>query len=114
MAEFPGDATLQQAGTVAVGVITAWDHRLNQPLHETYEDEDAWETRLAGQVRYLLDRIDRTGAPVTGGQLERLADLRAEWQLRLQELQGINERHLAPLNQWARDQGVAHITVPDA
>ncbi len=114
MAEFPGDATLQQAGTVAVGVITAWDHRLNQPLHETYEDEDAWETMLAGQVRYLLDRIDRTGAPVTGGQLERLADLRAEWQLRLQELQGINERHLAPLNQWARDQGVAHITVPDA
>jgi hypothetical protein len=112
MADYPNDADLQQAGQAAVDAITAWDHLLNQPLHETYEDEDAWETMLAGQVRYLLDVIDGTGAPITGGQLERLADLQAEWQQRQGELQAITEQHLAPLNSWARDRGVEHVSIP--
>jgi photosystem II stability/assembly factor-like uncharacterized protein len=112
MADHPGDAGLQQAGQAAVDAITAWDHSLNQHLHETYEDEDAWETMLAGQVRYLLDVIDSTGAPVTGGQLERLADMQAEWQQRRGELQAITEQHLAPLNRWARDRGVEHVALP--
>jgi len=112
MADFVDEADLQQAGQAAVEAITAWDHQLNQPLHETYEDEDAWETMLAGQVRYLLDVIDGTGAPITGGQLERLADLQAEWQQRRGELQTLTEQHLAPLNAWARDRGVEHVAVP--
>ena len=111
--DYPDDAELQQAGQAAVDAITAWDHLLNQPLHETYEDEDAWETMLAGQVRYLLDVIDSTGAPITGGQLERLADLQAEWQQRRGELQAITDQHLAPLNNWARDRGVEHVAVPN-
>ena len=67
---------------------------------------------LAGQVRFLLDVIDYTGAPVTGGQLARLADLQAEWSQRLGELQAIGAQHLAPLNVWARDRGVEHVPVP--
>ncbi len=86
--------------------------KLNQPLHETYEDEDAWETMLAGQVRYLMDVIARTGAPITGGQLERLADLQAEWAQRRGELQTISDQHLGPLNAWARDHGIEHVSMP--
>jgi photosystem II stability/assembly factor-like uncharacterized protein len=112
LADYPDDAGLQQAGQAAVEAITAWDHLLNQPLHETYEDEDAWETMLAGQVRYLMGVIDSTGAPITGGQLARLADLQAEWQQRRGELQAITEQHLAPLNRWARDRGVEHVALP--
>lgn len=49
MSDYPGDASLQANGKAAVEAITAWDHRLNQRrLHQTYEDEDAWETMLAG------------------------------------------------------------------
>jgi hypothetical protein len=59
-----------------------------------------------------MDVIDRTGAPVTGGQLERLADLQAEWAQRQQDLQNISSSHLAPINRWARDQGVPHLSVP--
>jgi hypothetical protein len=69
---------------------------------------------LAGQVRYLLDVIDSTGAPVTGGQLERLADLQAEWAERQRELQAIREEHIAPINAWARERGVDHVAVPGA
>jgi photosystem II stability/assembly factor-like uncharacterized protein len=112
MADYPAAADLQQAGRAAVDALTAWDHRINQPLHETYEDEDAWETMLAGQIRFLLDVIDSTGAPVTGGQLERLADLQAEWSQHLAELQAIGAQQLAPINAWARDQSVDHVPVP--
>ncbi|MGH8033622.1 MAG: WD40/YVTN/BNR-like repeat-containing protein, partial [Lysobacterales bacterium] len=52
MADYPDDASLQKSGAEAVKAITGWDAQLNQPLHETAEDEDAWETMLAGQIRY--------------------------------------------------------------
>ena len=113
MTEHPDDAGLQQTGKSAIEAITAWDHRINQRLHQTYEDEDAWETMLAGQVRYLLDVIDATGAPVTGGQRERLADLQAEWGQRRSELQAIRTDHLEPINARARDQGIRHVSLPD-
>jgi hypothetical protein len=112
MAEFPADDELQQAGKAAVRAITAWDHLLNQHLHETYEDEDAWATMLAGQVRYLLDVIDATGAPVTGGQRERLADLQAEWAERQAELQAIADRNIEPINEWAEQHEVRYVSRP--
>jgi len=112
MTDYPDEGDLQEAGQAAVEAITAWDHQLNQPLHETYEDEDAWETMLAGQVRYLMDVIERTGAPITGGQLERLADLQAEWARRRGELQTIRENNLAPINAWARDHGIDYVATP--
>lgn len=112
MADHPGDAELQAAGQAAIDAITAWDHLLNQPLHQTYEDEDAWETMLAGQVRYLMDVIDYTGAPITGGQLDRLGDLQAEWSQRRAELEAIGRDRLQPINAWAQDRGISHVTVP--
>jgi hypothetical protein len=112
MADYPDQADLQTKGKAAVAAINAWDQEINQPLHQTYEDEDAWETMLGGQIRYLLDVIDYSGAPVTGGQLERLADLKAEWAKRQAELQAITTQHLQPINEWAQAQGVSHVTVP--
>jgi photosystem II stability/assembly factor-like uncharacterized protein len=112
MTDHPESADLQREGQAAIEALTAWDHRIDQPLHETYEDEDAWPTMLAGQIRFLMDVIDGTGAPVTGGQLERLADLQAEWSKRLAELEAIGMRQLEPINAWARDRGVEHVPVP--
>ena len=112
MADHPGDDELESMGEAAVKAITDWDHRIEQPLFETYEDEDAWETMLAGQVRFLFDVINRTGAPITGGQLERLADLKAEWMERDSELEAISEQHLQPINEWAREQGLNHVSLP--
>jgi hypothetical protein len=112
MADHPGDAELQQAGAGAIEALTAWDRRINQHLHETAEDEDAWETMLAGQVRYLMDVIESTGAPVTGGQLERLADLKSEWATRRAELASITNERLEPINERASQRGMKHVTLP--
>lgn len=113
MVEYPDDATLQKSGQAAVAAITAWDWQLNQPLHETYEDEDAWETMLGGQIRYLLDVINDTGAPVTGGAIDRLNDLKAEWSQRKTELRDINTTHIKPIDAWASAKGVPHVASPN-
>ena len=110
MADYPANDDLQQAGRDALAVIEAWDHEIIQPLHETYEDEDAWETRLAGQVRHLLDVIDSTGAPVTEGALLRLRDLQNEWAVLESRLETIRSEHIDPINAWARNEAVPHVS----
>jgi len=108
MKEYPDDKDLHRTGAVAVEKITAWDGKLIQVLHQTYEDEDAWETMLVGQLRYLMDVIDGTGAPVTGGALLRLDDLKAEWAERQAELQAIKTDYIDVINEWAKQKGVPH------
>jgi len=114
MARYPDDAGLQSAATQAVTSIGEWEALINQPKHQTYEDEDAWETMLAGQLRYLMDRIDSSGAPVTDGAMTRLADLRAQWAARRGELRRIASGQLEPVNDWARSHGVDHVWLPEA
>jgi photosystem II stability/assembly factor-like uncharacterized protein len=109
MDEFPKDSNLQQSGQAALTAIEAWDHQIIQPLHETLEDEDAWETMLAGQIRYLLKVIDSTGAPVTDGALSRLADLKSDWATLDSLLEEIRSNHIDPINAWARDNSVPHV-----
>jgi hypothetical protein len=110
--DYPADEDLKRIGTAAIEKIKAWDGQIIQVLHQTYEDEDAWETMLAGQLRYLLDVIDYTGAPVTGGALLRLDDLKAEWADRKAELQAIRTSYIDVINDWAQRQGVPHVTAP--
>ena len=110
--DYPADEDLKRIGTTAIEKIKAWDGQIIQVLHQTYEDEDAWETMLAGQLRYLLDVIDYTGAPVTGGALLRLDDLKAEWAEREAELQAIRTSYIDVINDWAQRQGVPHVTAP--
>ena len=50
----------------AIGKIVKWDVNIIQVLHETYEDEDAWKTMLAGQMRYLMDVIPLDAELVKG------------------------------------------------
>jgi len=109
----PDVEDLQAMARQAITSIDAWDHQIIQPLHETLEDEDAWETRLAGQVRFVLDVIESSGAPVTAGSLQRLADLQAEWSELRDRLQTISKEQLQPIEQWARDNRVAYVAMPE-
>ncbi len=112
MEDYPDQGDLQKAGERAVGKINAWEALITQLKHETYEDEDAWESMLAAQFRYLIDVIDETGAPVTGGAMERLADLKAEWETRRAELQEITDNDIRPLNTWAQEKGINYVVIP--
>ena len=112
MEQYPKDENLQTTGATAIEKITAWDGKIIQVLHQTYEDEDAWETMLAGQLRFLLDVIDSTGAPVTGGALLRLVDLKVEWAERQAELHAIKTSYIDVINEWAQQKGVPHVLSP--
>jgi hypothetical protein len=109
---YPDDAALQKLGTDTLAAIGAWEARITQLKHQTYEDEDAWETMLAGQLRYLLDVMDDTGPPVTEGANTRLNDLKAEWAQRQSELRAIVDDRLRPINNWARTKGVNYVLLP--
>jgi photosystem II stability/assembly factor-like uncharacterized protein len=106
---YPADAGLQKSSQAALAAIDAWDHQVFQQLHETLEDEDAWETMLAGQVQFLLAVIDQTGAPVTEGSLARLTDLSAQWSELENERDAIRSDYIEPINSWARENAVPHV-----
>lgn len=112
-AQFPDDAELQRLGSAANDAIGQWEEKITQLKHQTYEDEDAWETMLAGQIRYLLNVIDRTGPPVTDGAMTRMQDLRAEWQARESELRSISNDLIQPINAWAQANQVSHVQLPE-
>ena len=106
------DEALESLGGEAAEAIRAWEGRINQLKHQTYEDEDAWASMLDGQLRYVMDVIDYSGAPVTDGARTRLQTLKQEWAERQRELREITDRHIAPVNGWARDREVRHVKLP--
>ena len=110
--DHPDDEQIRFNGEAAIEKIGVWEAKITQLKHQTYEDEDAWETMLAGQIRYLLDVIDKTGAPVTDGAVIRFNDLKTEWSTRQAELLGITDDYLTPINSWAREQDVNHVKLP--
>ena len=92
--------------------VDAWEPRINQLKHETYEDEDAWATMLDGQLGFLMDVIDYSGAPVTDGMRTRRDDLQGEWAERQAEMRQLTELYIEPINAWARQQQLGHIVNP--
>ena len=95
--------------TNAISNIDQWESLITQVKHQTLEDEDAWETMLAGQLRYLMDVIDRTGAPVTEGALTRLEYLSNSWSSLESELQNIVDNSIQPINDWAQEKNITHV-----
>ncbi|MEO1204373.1 MAG: hypothetical protein AAFX10_16840, partial [Pseudomonadota bacterium] len=108
------DADLHALGRPAIDEIGEWEARITQLKHETYEDEDAWATMFDGQLRYLLDTIDDSGAPVTEGMRIRQADLFRQWEALEAEVRGISERYIAPINDWARERRQPYVVSPGA
>jgi hypothetical protein len=106
------DAELHSLGKQAVAGIDSWEAKITQLKHETYEDEDAWATMLDGQLRYLMDTIDRSGAPVTEGMRIRHADLVQRWKELEAELAGITRRSIEPIDKWARERNEPHVVQP--
>ncbi len=106
------DAELQALALGATEDINAWEAKITQLKFETYEDEDAWATMLDGQIRYLMDTIDRSGAPVTDGMRLRQADLTTQWAQLSAQLERITRQYVEPINQWAQARREPHVVRP--
>jgi len=112
LAEFPDADELQSAGTSAVERLTAWENSVTQTQYGTYEDEDSMPPMLDVHIRHVLDVIDRAGAPVSAGSLQRLADLEGQWRSQKAALAAIDVSDIAAINAWARSNSVLHVTPP--
>ncbi len=108
-----GDANeLRTAGESAITRLTDWENLVTQTQYGTYEDEDSMPPRLDVHIRYLLDVIDGAGAPVSSGSLQRLEDLKAQWNQMERELEAIASSDIAAVNAWALDNGIAFVAAP--
>jgi hypothetical protein len=93
----------------AIDSIDLWQSKITQLKHQTLEDEDAWETMLAGQLRYLMDVMDRSGPPITDGSILRFNDLNQNWELLKIELKMIIENDIQSINDWVKEQDAPYI-----
>jgi len=103
---------LRAAGESAIRRLTDWENQVTQTQYGTYEDEDSMPPMLDVHVRHVLDVIDRAGAPVSAGSLQRLEDLKVQWSERRLELDATNASDIATVNAWARNSGVVRVTPP--
>ncbi len=105
--------SLVTAAEQAISRLTNWEQNVIQVEFETYEDEDNLPGKLVKQVRHLLDVIDDAGPPVANGALERLGDLKSDWNELKSELESISDAEIAALNTWANSNSVPHVSRPN-
>ncbi|MDG1033444.1 MAG: hypothetical protein P8O92_04310, partial [Luminiphilus sp.] len=103
---------LSDLSSAAISQINAWENRVTQTGYKTYEDEDSMPPMLDVHIRHVFDVIDRAGAPVSEGSLQRLSDLKEQWVSAKAALSDITQRELAAINQWAEENKVAHVLAP--
>jgi len=112
LADFPNAEDLQSMGELAISRLTEWENKVTQTKYGALEDEDSMPPMLDVHIRHVLDVIDRAGAPVSAGSLERLSDLDYLWQDQKSELRQISNSDIAAVNEWAKENGVLHVTSP--
>jgi hypothetical protein len=111
-AQYADAAGLQSVAQSAIERLTAWENEVTQTQYGTYEDEDSMPPMLDVHIRHVLDVIDGAGAPVSAGSLQRLDDLKLQWQAQSRELRDISNSDIAAINAWARNNGVLHVSPP--
>ena len=106
------NAALKALSEKAIDKLNAWEDLVTQTGYKTYEDEDSMPPMLDVHIRHVFDVIDRAGAPVSAGSLQRLSDLKEQWLIAKAQLVAITENELSQINEWAQENGVLHVSAP--
>ena len=105
-------AALKVLSEKAINKLNTWENLVTQNGYKTYEDEDSMPPMLDVHIRHVFDVIDRAGAPVSAGSLQRLSDLREQWLIAKAQLIAITENELSRVNEWAQENNVLHVPEP--
>ena len=106
------NAALKALSEKAVNKLNTWENLVTQTGYKTYEDEDSMPPMLDVHIRHVFDVIDRAGAPVSEGSLQRLSDLREQWLIAKAQLVAITESELSQINEWAQENNALHVAAP--
>ena len=106
------NAALKALCDKAINKLSTWENLVTQTGYKTYEDEDSMPPMLDVHIRHVFDVIDRAGAPVSEGSLQRLSDLREQWLIAKAQLVAITESELSQINEWAQENNVLHVAAP--
>ena len=89
-----------------------WHHGRNPWFLKSGGEGNGIYKPVDGQLRYLLDTIDDSGAPVTEGMRLRHSDLTADWQELKTSMQGSIDSYIEPINRWAHERREPHVVNP--
>ena len=106
------NGALKALSEKAINKLNDWENLVTQTGYKTYEDEDSMPPMLDVHIRHVFDVIDRAGAPVSEGSLQRLSDLREQWLVAKAQLMAITENELSQVNEWAQKNNVLHVAAP--
>ena len=106
------NAALRTLSEKAINKLNDWENLVTQTGYKTYEDEDSMPPMLDVHIRHVFDVIDRAGAPVSAGSLQRLSDLKEQWLIARAQLVAITENELSQINEWAQENNVLHVAAP--
>ena len=106
------NAALKALSEEAINKLNTWENLVTQTGYKTYEDEDSMPPMLDVHIRHVFDVIDRAGAPVSEGSLQRLPDLREQWLIAKAQLVAITESELSQINEWAQENNALHVAAP--
>jgi photosystem II stability/assembly factor-like uncharacterized protein len=110
--EHPAADTIAKAGRALVAQIDSLEGQLVNVKNKTFQDVVNYAPGLNAQFQALVQVIEGTDAPVTGGVQTRLADLETEWAALKQRVDGVLGADLTRFNALVQEKGVPAVT-PD-
>lgn len=97
---------LLDSGKALITKIEQWEENLIQPKQKTFQDVINFPNQLNAELLDLKSRVDEHDPRVTEGAVQRLSDLKAEWNQHQEALEQIIQLDLANFNEMYRQQNI--------
>ncbi|HEX9730796.1 MAG TPA: glycosyl hydrolase [Thermoanaerobaculia bacterium] len=110
--EWAGAAEIVTAGEALAERIDAWEEKLVQRRHETFQDVINFPPALSSQLLFLLESVDASDPPLTAGARARFTDLDAAWQAQAAEMRAVLDQDLPAFNALFDVHRVPAVIVP--
>jgi hypothetical protein len=91
--------------------ITYWEEKLVQPKAQSNDDIINFINMLSADYIFVKGEMDMNVPFVTGGQLERIKELNAQWEPLKKEYEALQNK-VSAFNALCREKGVEKITMP--
>ena len=100
------------SGKSLIKQLTAWEEKLVQPKSRSNDDVINFVNKLTADYIFVSGEMDVNTPQVTNGQIERLAELNAQWQPLKVDYSKLRKK-VEDFNMLCRNAGIEKITIPE-
>ncbi|MDX1629074.1 MAG: hypothetical protein R3345_10275, partial [Fulvivirga sp.] len=110
MIERESDEDIQEMGEEIKDKVGEVEKELISPKQETFQDIINFRNQLDIQLFQLMQTIDNSIPPLTGGEKQLYEELNDEWQQQKNNVQQILNEDIEQFNQLLREKGIKYIS----